>query len=221
LPNLKRKKTHLPKNIHIKCANEIIIYSGRRRKIIIHIPVNVKQQKHTHTLVKPVHVHHKPTVIKEEKVIKQEIHKPVHITKEIHITKPVEVHHEKHEYKPVEIKHEYEPEIKHEYKPVEIKHKYQPEIKHEYKPFEHEFKPEIKHEFKHPVYREEISHEHLHHHYKVNQNYCKPLTHRAQHSFTFVYSTLILMFPTLQATILAKNTALIFSSRVLIHKPTN
>jgi hypothetical protein len=47
----------------------------RRRKIIIHIPVKVKAQKHTHTLVKSVHHHHKPTVIKEEKIIKQEIHK--------------------------------------------------------------------------------------------------------------------------------------------------
>lgn len=123
----------------------ILICSGRRRKIIIHVPVKVKQQKHTHTLVKPVHVHHKPTVIKEEKVIKQEIHKPVHIHKEI-IHKPAEVH---HEHEPFEIKHVYKPEIKHEYKP---------EIKHEYKPVE----------VKHPVYKEEVSHEHLHHHYKVN-----------------------------------------------------
>lgn len=81
----------------------------------------MKQQKHTHTLVKPLHVHHKPTIIKEEKIIKTEIHKPVHYTKEE--KKPAEVHHE------------------------EIK---LPETK-EYK----------------PIYEEEISHEHLHHHYKV------------------------------------------------------
>ena len=87
----------------------------------------MKQQKHTHTLVQPVHVHHKPTVIKEEKVIKQEIHKPIHYTKEIH-------------HKPIEEHHEY-------VHPVEIK---------EYKP---------------PVYKEEISHEHLHHHYKVHNKY--------------------------------------------------
>lgn len=85
----------------------------------------MKQQKHVHTLVKPVHVHHKPTVIKEEKIIKQEIHNPVHhITKEIH--KPIEIH-----------------EI---HKPVEYK--------------EHK-----------PIYKEEISHEHLHHHYKVHNKY--------------------------------------------------
>lgn len=100
-----------------------LIHSARRRKIIIHVPVKVKQQKHTHTLVKPVHVHHKPTVIKEEKVIKTEIHRPVHHTKEIH--KPAEIHHEI----------------------------YKPEIKEYHKPS--------------PIYKEEISHEHLHHHYKV------------------------------------------------------
>ena len=65
-------------------------FSGRVRKIIIHIPVSVQQKKHTHTLVKKEHVHHKPIVIKEEKIIKQEIHKPVHIHKEI-IHKPVEL----------------------------------------------------------------------------------------------------------------------------------
>lgn len=100
-----------------------MICSGRHRKIVIHVPVKVKQSKHTHTLLKPVHVHHQPTVIKEEKFIKQEIHKPVHhITKEY--VKPVEVHHEI--------------------------------IKPEYKP---------------PIYKEEISHEHLHHHYKVHNKY--------------------------------------------------
>jgi hypothetical protein len=99
---------------------KLTIHSGRHRKIIIHVPVKVKQQKHTHTLVKPVHVHHKPTVIKQEKVIKQEIHKPVVYHK------PEEIH------KPVEVKHEYK-----------------------------------------PIYKEEVSHEHLHHHYKVkfNRNY--------------------------------------------------
>jgi hypothetical protein len=74
--------------------------------------VKVKQQKHVHTLIKPVHVHHKPTIIKEEvKPIIKEIHKhPVEIHKEIH-------------------------------KEIEYK------------------KPT-------PIYKEEISHEHLHHHYK-------------------------------------------------------
>lgn len=52
---------------------------ARKKKIIIHLPQPIKKQKHTHTLVKTVHHHHKPTVIKEEKIIKQEvkIHKPV------------------------------------------------------------------------------------------------------------------------------------------------
>lgn len=99
-----------------------LIRSGRRRKIIIHVPVKVKQQKHTHTLVKPVHVHHKPTVIKEEKIFKQEIHKPTYHTKEV-FSKPVEYH-----------KEEIIPEIQ------------------AYK----------------PIYKEEVSHEHLHHHYKVH-----------------------------------------------------
>lgn len=97
-------------------------HSARHRKIIIHVPVKTKQQKHTHTLLKPVHVHHKPTIIKEEKTVKQEIHKPTYHTKEI-IHKPVEIHHEV----------------------IKV-----PEIK------EHK-----------PIYKEEISHEHLHHHYKV------------------------------------------------------
>lgn len=112
--------------------------SGRRRKIIIHVPVKVKQQKHTHTLVKPLHVHHKQTVIKEEKVIKQEIHKPTYHTKEI-IQQPIEIHHkEVKEHKPIFHDHHEH----HEIKPLEIK--------------EHK-----------PIFQEEISHEHLHHHYKV------------------------------------------------------
>lgn len=79
---------------------------------MIHVPVKVRKQQHTHTVVKPIHVHHKPTIIKEElKPIIKEIHKyPVEIHKEII--------HEKFEVK----------------------------------------KP--------PIYKEEISHEHLHHHYK-------------------------------------------------------
>lgn len=75
-----------------------------------------------------MHVHHKPTIIKEEKTIKQEIHKPeIHITKEVE--KPVVIHH-----------HE--------------------EVVHHHKP-----------EYKSPIYKEEISHEHLHHHYKVHNPY--------------------------------------------------
>lgn len=106
-------------------------HSGRRRKIIIHVPVKVKTQKHTHTLIKPLHVHHKQTIIKEEvKPIIREIHKPIEIHNEIH--KPVQIYKEIH--KPVEIYKEIHKEIKYE-------------------------KPK-------PIYKEEISHEHLHHHYK-------------------------------------------------------
>lgn len=98
------------------------MHSGRHRKIIIHVPVKLKKEKHTHTLIKPLHVHHKQTIIKEEvKPIIKEIHKPIEIHKEIH-HKPVEIHKEVH-------------------KEYEIK------------------KPK-------PIYKEEISHEHLHHHYK-------------------------------------------------------
>ncbi|XP_058453927.1 uncharacterized protein LOC131431954 [Malaya genurostris] len=57
--------------------------AGKRRKIIIHVPVKVKQQKHIHTEVKTVHHHHKPTVVKEEKIIKKEVHKPIVIKEEI------------------------------------------------------------------------------------------------------------------------------------------
>ncbi|XP_052868358.1 uncharacterized protein LOC128274263 [Anopheles cruzii] len=75
--------------------------AGKRRKIIIHVPVKVKQQKHVHTEVKTVHHHHKPTVIKEEKVVKQEIHKPVVIKEEVeheHFH-----HHYKHDHPTFEI----------------------------------------------------------------------------------------------------------------------
>ncbi|XP_055640680.1 uncharacterized protein LOC129778054 [Toxorhynchites rutilus septentrionalis] len=75
--------------------------TGKRRKIIIHVPVKVKQQKHTHTELKTVHHHHKPTVIKEEKIIKKEIHKPVVIKEEVeheHFH-----HHYKHEHPTFEV----------------------------------------------------------------------------------------------------------------------
>lgn len=99
---------------------------SKHRHIKIHVPVKVKKQKHVHTVVKPVHVHHKPSVFKE--VHKHEIHKPVHVHKEeYHYEKPEHVHKEEYHYeKPA---------------PVIVKK---------------------------PIYKEEISHEHLHHHYKVS-----------------------------------------------------
>lgn len=83
------------------------------------MPVKVKQQKHTHTLLKPIHVHHKPRVIKEEKVVEKEIHKPIHITKHhepIEIHKPFEFHEEVH-HKPFEVKKHpiYKEEVSHEH----------------------------------------------------------------------------------------------------------
>lgn len=58
-------------------------YSYRKKKIIIHIPVKQSHHKHTHTKVKSIHHHHKPLVIKEEKVIKHEIKKPVKIIEDV------------------------------------------------------------------------------------------------------------------------------------------
>lgn len=88
---------------YFECLNIVsFTYSCRkRRKIIIHVPVKVKQQKHIHTQVKTVHHHHKPTVIKEEKIIKKEVHKPVVIKEEVeheHFH-----HHYKHDHPTFEI----------------------------------------------------------------------------------------------------------------------
>lgn len=65
--------------------------AGRKKKIVIHLPIPVKKAKHVHTLVKTVHHHHKPTVIKEEKIIKHEVHKPI-------IKEEVEHEHFHHHY---------------------------------------------------------------------------------------------------------------------------
>lgn len=87
------------------------LISGRHRKIIIHVPVKFKKQKHVHTVVKPVHVHHKPSLIKEEKIIRHEVHKPIHIHKEEFYEKPAPVI----EYKKKEIRPIYKEEISHEH----------------------------------------------------------------------------------------------------------
>lgn len=73
-----------------------------KKKIIIHIPVKQKHHKHTHTHLKSIHHHHKPTIIKEEKIIKQEIHHPA-----IKIKEEVEHEHFHHHYK-----HDH-PEVEH------------------------------------------------------------------------------------------------------------
>ncbi|KAJ6642379.1 hypothetical protein Bhyg_07327 [Pseudolycoriella hygida] len=83
----------------------------KKKKIIIHIPVKQTHHKHTHTQIKTIHHHHKPTIFKEEKIIKQEVHKPVHIKEEI------EHEHYHHHYKhdhPEE--HHHIPELHHEHK---------------------------------------------------------------------------------------------------------
>lgn len=52
-----------------------------------------------HTVLKEVHHHHKPSIIKEEKIIQQEIHKPVALlpTKEDFEHEHIH-HHYKHEH---------------------------------------------------------------------------------------------------------------------------
>jgi hypothetical protein len=74
--------------------------------------VKVKKEKHVHTVVKPVHVHHSKTIIKEDKpTIIKEIHKPVEIHKEFH--------HKEVEYKKPPI---YKEEISHEHLHHHYKH---------------------------------------------------------------------------------------------------
>lgn len=102
----------------------------------------MKQKKHTHTLVKKEHVHHKPIVIKEERIIKQEIHKPV-IHKEI-VHKPAEIK---------EVHKTYYKEEEEERKPI-------------YKGDYHKSYYKVEEEEHKPIYKEEVEHEHFHHHYK-------------------------------------------------------
>ncbi|XP_011209489.2 sex-determining region Y protein [Bactrocera dorsalis] len=68
----------------------------KKKKVVIHVPVHKKIEEHTHTIIKHIHHHHKPIVIKEEKVIHEEHHPIIH--KE-HISHEHQHHHtEKHEH---------------------------------------------------------------------------------------------------------------------------
>nr|XP_017034575.1 uncharacterized protein LOC108083342 [Drosophila kikkawai] len=60
----------------------------KKKKIVIHVPIHKKIEKHIHTVVKHVHHHHKPLVLKEEKKVIHEDHRPI----QIHQTKE-HIHH--------------------------------------------------------------------------------------------------------------------------------
>ncbi|EDW06099.1 uncharacterized protein Dmoj_GI16428 [Drosophila mojavensis] len=66
----------------------------KKKKIVIHVPIHKKIEKHVHTIIKHVHHHHKPLVLKEEKKIIHEEHHPI----QIHQTKEHIHHHEKHDH---------------------------------------------------------------------------------------------------------------------------
>ncbi|KAH8324982.1 hypothetical protein KR074_007155, partial [Drosophila pseudoananassae] len=66
----------------------------KKKKIVIHVPIHKKIEKHIHTVVKHVHHHHKPLVLKEEKKVIHEDHRPI----QIHQTKEHIHHHEKHDH---------------------------------------------------------------------------------------------------------------------------
>ncbi|KAH8373809.1 hypothetical protein KR200_004191 [Drosophila serrata] len=61
----------------------------KKKKIVIHVPIHKKIEKHIHTVVKHVHHHHKPLVLKEEKKVIHEDHRPI----QIHQTKEHFHHH--------------------------------------------------------------------------------------------------------------------------------
>jgi len=94
----------------------------RKKKIIIHIPVKQNSHKHVHTKVKSIHHHHKPLVIKEEKVIKHEYKsKPIKVIEDVshdHFH-----HHYKHHHPTlVELGHDNQEYSAHSHVHHEIKH---------------------------------------------------------------------------------------------------
>ncbi|KAH8420621.1 hypothetical protein KR009_012184 [Drosophila setifemur] len=76
------------------CVPETDAGHQKKKKIVIHVPIHKKIEKHIHTVVKHVHHHHKPLVLKEEKKVIHEDHRPI----QIHQTKEHIHHHEKHEH---------------------------------------------------------------------------------------------------------------------------
>lgn len=91
------------------------LFRHKKRRIVIHIPVKVHSKKRAppppqiQTVVKEVHHHHKPSIIKEQKFIKQEIHTKPHSLSTSSLLTPYEKfkeeiehehvhHHYKHEH---------------------------------------------------------------------------------------------------------------------------
>ncbi|XP_034489695.1 histidine-rich glycoprotein isoform X2 [Drosophila innubila] len=77
------------------CVQETNAGQQKKKKIVIHVPVHKKIEKHVHTVIKHVHHHHKPIVLKEEKKIIHEEHRPI----QIHQTKEQIHHHENYHEK--------------------------------------------------------------------------------------------------------------------------
>ncbi|XP_020803373.1 uncharacterized protein LOC110180092 [Drosophila serrata] len=71
------------------CAGNGCWRIPEKKKIVIHVPIHKKIEKHIHTVVKHVHHHHKPLVLKEEKKVIHEDHRPI----QIHQTKEHFHHH--------------------------------------------------------------------------------------------------------------------------------
>ncbi|XP_037931741.1 histidine-rich glycoprotein-like [Teleopsis dalmanni] len=93
----------------------------KKKKIVIHVPIHKKIEKHVHTVYKHIHHHHKPVVIKEEKVVHQEHHPIVH---EEHI------HHHEEEHEHYPLHEEKEPIIEEEH--IHHHHNYDHIIKDEH-----------------------------------------------------------------------------------------
>ncbi|XP_033238414.1 histidine-rich glycoprotein [Drosophila pseudoobscura] len=88
----------------------------KKKKIVIHVPIHKKIEKHIHTVVKHVHHHHKPLVLKEEKKVIHEDHRPI----QIHQTKELVHHHEKHDHHDHHDHHDYhEHQLQHPVSEVE------------------------------------------------------------------------------------------------------
>ncbi|XP_034119687.1 histidine-rich glycoprotein [Drosophila sulfurigaster albostrigata] len=124
------------------CVQETNAGQQKKKKIVIHVPVHKKIEKHVHTVIKHVHHHHKPIVLKEEKKIIHEEHRPI----QIHQTKEHIHHHEKHEH----AHHNHHNHDHHEH------HEHHHPIAEQQLPIEHE---------------EEEEHIHHHHNYEHKDSY--------------------------------------------------
>ncbi|XP_033242906.1 histidine-rich glycoprotein isoform X2 [Drosophila miranda] len=98
------------------CVQETNAGQQKKKKIVIHVPIHKKIEKHIHTVVKHVHHHHKPLVLKEEKKVIHEDHRPI----QIHQTKELVHHHEKHDHHDHHDHHDYhEHQLQHPVSEVE------------------------------------------------------------------------------------------------------